>query len=255
MIQANPANMAAMTAQERAARELQTRYGEQAAVQVRQLQQQVAAAGAMPSGQQRQGMPLPNYENKIKQEPQSDFDPAPPSQLTIKADQTDGAGDDLDQWKSEVEKRRAFVQLHPGEGDRLIHRHFVDKQNELEAGGLFVLVESREHARTTMKRKADALGATATDVEGSLRIAGPSRAQADGPGDDEDVKADLEEDENAINSELDDPDELAEDPDDDEEHGQSMFCTYDKVQRVKNKWKCTMKDGILTAGGKEYNSL
>jgi transcription initiation factor TFIIA large subunit len=30
-----------------------------------------------------------------------------------------------------------------------------------------------------------------------------------------------------------------------------MLCTYDKVQRVKNKWKCTLKDGILTTNKKE----
>jgi len=27
---------------------------------------------------------------------------------------------------------------------------------------------------------------------------------------------------------------------------------YDKVQRVKNKWKCTLKDGVLLVNGKEY---
>ncbi|KAH0186348.1 hypothetical protein KCU86_g12070, partial [Aureobasidium melanogenum] len=31
-----------------------------------------------------------------------------------------------------------------------------------------------------------------------------------------------------------------------------VLCTYDKVQRVKNKWKCTLKDGIMSANGKEY---
>ncbi|CAP94050.1 Pc16g13800 [Penicillium rubens Wisconsin 54-1255] len=66
----------------------------------------------------------------------------------------------------------------------------------------------------------------------------------------DDVK---EEDEDAINSDLDDSDDLvADDHDADESEGQVMLCTYDKVQRVKNKWKCTLKDGILTTGGKEY---
>ncbi|CAK37327.1 uncharacterized protein An01g12770 [Aspergillus niger] len=62
-----------------------------------------------------------------------------------------------------------------------------------------------------------------------------------------------EDDEDAINSDLDDPDDLvAEDHDAEDAVGQVMLCTYDKVQRVKNKWKCTLKDGILTTGGKEY---
>ena len=31
-----------------------------------------------------------------------------------------------------------------------------------------------------------------------------------------------------------------------------MFCTYDKVARVKNKWKCVLKDGMVSIGGKDY---
>ena len=77
----------------------------------------------------------------------------------------------------------------------------------------------------------------------------PSRAQFDGPGGDDDAE---EDDEDAINSDLDDPEENeAEENDAEDAVGQVMLCTYDKVQRVKNKWKCTLKDGILTTGGKE----
>jgi transcription initiation factor TFIIA large subunit len=55
-------------------------------------------------------------------------------------------------------------------------------------------------------------------------------------GDDDDVKAE-ELDEDAINSDLDDPDEgLNEEEDEDEGMGHIMLCMYDKVQRVKNKW-------------------
>lgn len=32
----------------------------------------------------------------------------------------------------------------------------------------------------------------------------------------------------------------------------NILCTYDKVQRVKNKWKCTLKDGVMSVGGKEW---
>ena len=72
------------------------------------------------------------------------------------------------------------------------------------------------------------------------------RAQHDGVGDDD-------EDEDAINSDLDDPEDTADANDEEEENTkQLMLCTYDKVQRVKNKWKCTLKDGILATGGKEY---
>ncbi|KAK2004755.1 transcription factor IIA, alpha/beta subunit [Colletotrichum falcatum] len=43
-----------------------------------------------------------------------------------------------------------------------------------------------------------------------------------------------------------------EDEVDDEGLGHIMLCMYDKVQRVKNKWKCVLKDGVLTVNGKEY---
>ncbi|KAG8897612.1 hypothetical protein FRB99_008045, partial [Tulasnella sp. 403] len=34
--------------------------------------------------------------------------------------------------------------------------------------------------------------------------------------------------------------------------GDIVYCTYDKVQRVKNKWKCVLKDGIVSVNGKDY---
>ena len=87
-------------------------------------------------------------------------------------------------------------------------------------------------------------------------------AQLDGPVDDEDdedakkgIKDELfddDDDEDAINSDLDDPDDNAiEEEQDEGRPNQIMLCTYDKVQRVKNKWKCTLKDGVLNTGGKE----
>jgi len=82
--------------------------------------------------------------------------------------------------------------------------------------------------------------------------------QMDGGDEDLDDKSIVKlkvEDEDAINSDLDDSDDGLEDPDADNEDGplgETILCTYDKVQRVKNKWKCTLKDGILTTGGREY---
>lgn len=61
-------------------------------------------------------------------------------------------------------------------------------------------------------------------------------------------------DDEAINSDLDDSDSG------DEEEGEEgttadtdiVFCTYDKVARVKNKWKCILKDGMIHINGKDY---
>ncbi|BFZ56990.1 transcription factor IIA subunit alpha [Savitreella phatthalungensis] len=32
----------------------------------------------------------------------------------------------------------------------------------------------------------------------------------------------------------------------------TILCLYDKVQRVKNKWKCILRDGLVTVHGKDY---
>jgi len=76
----------------------------------------------------------------------------------------------------------------------------------------------------------------------------------------------------AINSDLDDSDTEGEDETDEVASHDTdiVFCTYDKVlftrlfslikqclmrekvARVKNKWKCTLKDGMIHINGKDY---
>ncbi|KAK7033429.1 transcription factor IIA alpha/beta subunit [Favolaschia claudopus] len=59
-----------------------------------------------------------------------------------------------------------------------------------------------------------------------------------------------------IGSDLDDDSDDSENDAEDGEEAQAeidmVFCTYDKVARVKNKWKCVLKDGMIHAGGKDY---
>lgn len=66
-------------------------------------------------------------------------------------------------------------------------------------------------------------------------------------------RADHEDDDEAINSDLDDSDSEGE-RDDPVAGADSdiVFCTYDKVARVKNKWKCILKDGMIHVNGKDY---
>jgi len=61
-------------------------------------------------------------------------------------------------------------------------------------------------------------------------------------------------DSEAINSDLDDSDTGDEEDPDEGGAGESdiVFCTYDKVARVKNKWKCILKDGMIHVNGKDY---
>jgi len=57
-----------------------------------------------------------------------------------------------------------------------------------------------------------------------------------------------------INSDLDDSDTDAEEEEQEGTLGETdiVFCTYDKVARVKNKWKCVLKDGMIHINGKDY---
>ena len=60
-------------------------------------------------------------------------------------------------------------------------------------------------------------------------------------------------DENEIGSDLDDSDEEEIDGNVDTDGNEDMIlCLYDKVQRVRNKWKCALKDGVASIEGRDY---
>lgn len=71
--------------------------------------------------------------------------------------------------------------------------------------------------------------------------------------DEEDDDEGIFNDSDDINSDLDDDLESEKsDEEDGEQEGQIMLCLYDKVQRVKNKWKCNLKEGVANIDGKDY---
>lgn len=229
-----------MTARDRAAMNLHQTYGPRAGPQIAQLQSNQSRVPAQP-----QATSPTNY---IKQEePQSfpgvqDWSSINPP---LNSSQNDGASDARDEWNAEFSSRKALSATHGAEADRLMHDHFIMSQQSLEAGGLLTSLEARPAPRRTAIRRAEVL----TGGSSSSASAPPSitRAQGDAAGDDDD---DVD-DEDAINSDLDDPDDLAAADENGEETDQVMLCTYDKVQRVKNKWKCVLKDGILRVDGNE----
>ncbi|RKP11752.1 transcription factor IIA, alpha/beta subunit [Piptocephalis cylindrospora] len=55
-----------------------------------------------------------------------------------------------------------------------------------------------------------------------------------------------------IGSDLDDTDDEDDRDEEAEEDTNIILCTYDKVTRTKNKWKCVLKDGIMTVDGRDY---
>ncbi|KAJ5912574.1 Transcription factor IIA alpha/beta subunit [Penicillium tannophilum] len=214
-------------ARDRAISAMQQKYGANAASSVHQMHQM-----------QAQGPGQHTYQQYAAngQMPQIKQEPGYPS---MGPSQTDGGGDDpMADWKAEVARRREAAAN--GQGDRMLREHLKSQMLGLEAGGLLRPLSEHESPAVLARRAAIETRLNPTQsTSATPRIPG----QVDGE----------EADEDAINSDLDDPeDQFAEDGDDDESEGQVMLCTYDKVQRVKNKWKCTLKDGILTSGGREY---
>lgn len=222
------------SARERAASHMQQKFGAAAAHSVSQLQAQGQPGHAYPQMHPANG-----------QVPQIKSEHGYPS---LGNSQTDGACDPLTDWKTEVTRRREAAQS--GQADHLLREYFKQRMTGLEAGGVFRPLDQHESSASLTRRAALTASLNPETTSASTSAAPKISGQTDGA-DDDGTKE--EEDEDAINSDLDDPDDLvAEDHDADESEGQVMLCTYDKVQRVKNKWKCTLKDGILTTGGREY---
>ena len=186
----------------------------------------------------------------------------------------DGAGDAVaDSWDAVMARRLAdgsAQQSGRSQADRMIRQQVEQLGQAIEGGGLMVPLTDRPRTSLGKKRKAATPGPAVAPSAYPNAASSSSRtalklAQYDGVDEsDEDdkvgIKRDLDDkvgirhdsDEDAINSDLDDPnDNVGEEEEDDEGAGQIMLCTYDKVQRVKNKWKCTLKDGVLTTNGKE----
>ena len=178
--------------------------------------------------------------------------------------QTDGATE----WATLVAQHRADELANPNatyEADMTFRELSKQASRAMEGGGVMEPLSERSDLSQLKKRKvgnAAAVGPLTSSLAAS-QLQNPNRnvniAQLDGLDSDEETKSgikpvesELEDDEDAINSDLDDPNDnpIGEDRDDEDET-EIMACTYDKVARVKNKWKCTLKDGILNTGGRE----
>lgn len=220
----------------RAAQQLQAQYGMRAAGSINAIQDRM---GQQPQAQQPGQGSAPVLPQQPQQMPH-------PSEQSMGNAQVDGAGDDMMEDSDDDEETFEGVLLRNGVNgnpeelgrvdiDRILHDQIAAKAKSMEGGGL--MLSLKEATKNQSKSK---------------KLRGKGKAPAgvaayDGGDDDEDI------DEDAINSDLDDPDEDRDDDEvDDEGLGHIMLCMYDKVQRVKNKWKCTLKDGVLTVNGKEY---
>lgn len=215
-----------------------------------QHQQQAASQGmtlpqgqSMPNMQNRPQMTQEQYRSMMAANAARQMQATANGQTGVGGAQTDGAGDEVESVGviKRFDANGEEIAMGRVEIDGMIRQKIEAMGSAMEGGGLMLpLHKASTSAKRSRKVKRSAQG----------------MAQADGGDDDEDDKdgiKDEELDEDAINSDLDDPDDgLNEEEDEDEGMGHIMLCMYDKVQRVKNKWKCVMKDGVLTVNGKEY---
>lgn len=255
-------------AQQRAAQNLQQKYGSSAKAQVNQLRAQAAMGAPVSQSQSNlQNNQLPSHYSEQKgelndrkrqqqQHPYQSLQQAQHSSSVSNA-QVDG----VTEWDAMVAQRRAEAVQNPTanyEAEMTLRDRVEQMGRSMEGGGLMVPLSEQPMRSQKEKGKFSKRAASTSHLLSpniAQRAIAPKIAQCDGLDEsDEDIKDDPDlDDEDAINSDLDDPEENVVEDDGDEEgkRGQIMLCTYDKVQRVKNKWKCTLKDGILTTGGKE----
>ncbi|KAK0734358.1 transcription factor IIA, alpha/beta subunit [Lasiosphaeria miniovina] len=244
-------------AAQRAAQALESNYGPRAAASISAIQsgmaQQMNPAqlaqrpGQPPQQQQQHQAPQqqqqPNAQQQYRQGVAATMQQRLQSQQGAHTNgpnglptaQVDGSSDSFEGVLLRRDANGHPVEMGRVEIDNLIHAQIASRAKQIEGGGLMLpLKEATRHRSIANKSKATA--------------GGPS--QVDGP---DDLMKDEDLDEDAINSDLDDSEEEKdEEEEDDDSMGHMMLCMYDKVQRVKNKWKCTLKDGVLTVNGREY---
>ena len=245
-------------AQQRAAAAMRQKFGADADFQVQQLQRQSGdphqAQRPAPhpgniqlppqlSEQQRREYADRQRQHQMQQMRQS-------QQAQQRSAVGTGQNDGADDWATMVAQHRAYASANPNasyEADMTFRELSKQANRAMEGGGIMMPLSERPEQASSLAR---------VDSLKPKRRSGI--AQLDGLDSDDETKggikpeSDLDDDEDAINSDLDDPEDDAVGEDrDDEDETEIMACTYDKVARVKNKWKCTLKDGILNTGSRE----
>ena len=242
----------------------QQQYSQQQQAMLQRQQQQL---------QQQQSQTRIKVEDESPQLAQGGFDHHQQQQPNPAYSQTDGADeeetdeDGLKAWQTMLAQRRAIHAQQTQQADRAMHDQIVRLSETLQSGLMLPLDQQPSSSKVRNKKRrvdSNVQSLQSTPVHQATssspvvvpisQLDGNLDDDEDGEGDEEKPSIKDEDDENAINSDLDDSDDDGQGPmgDDDEEFGDNILCTYDKVQRVKNKWKCTLKDGAMNVNGKEY---
>lgn len=261
-----PPNYGNNEARERAIANLQQKFGPEANAQVNQINSQM-----LPNGQvrppQNVNHPRPSLtpeQQRLQQEEYQRRQHAAAYEQMRRMAPTPSAAnsrtDGSEEWTNYVAQKRQQAAETTRQADVNIRQHVEQQNRAMEGGGLMKPLSEQSDLPQLKRRKVD----TGEDNGSSHASQPPPISQMDGEEADDDdadgrppVKREEKDelfddaDDDAINSDLDDPDDNEIEEQDDGEPKQIMLCTYDKVQRVKNKWKCTLRDGVLNSGGKE----
>lgn len=149
-------------------------------------------------------------------------------------DQGDGSPSDLFDWRLEVSKRREAAFRGRGRNDKLVRQYVNLKAMEEQGNGPMRPFPGWKNLGA--KPKQNVILDPLEVPEGAVIPRKLAMAPYDGP------------DENTINSDLDDSgDEIG---DEDTDESQLILCTHEKVHRVRSKFKCILRDGVMTINDK-----
>lgn len=157
--------------------------------------------------------------------------------------QTDGA-DDYAEWQAYITQRRALHASQVQNNDHMMRERIAALSSELESG-LMMPVDQARAGKRKQRQLHNAQAGPSTPR---------SMPQMDGVDDDDDedkqAAKDEEDDDDAINSDLDDPDD-DQNPigDDEDELGDTILCTYDKV--YMHAWHQHSTNVLTGAAGQE----
>merc|ERR1711939_545040 len=150
-------------------------------------------------------------------------------------------------------------QLVPAIYRRVIDDVVTNVRRDFDEHGVdeMILAELQRSWEQKLAASGPAAAGTSGDVKPNISEAGKSseaaarQGSAAPPAAAEKSKSAPNADDDELGSDLDDSDDEAEGQEQ-EDGGDLVIALYDKVQRSKNKWKVSLKDGVISVNGREY---
>lgn len=193
---------------------------------------------------------MQSWEAKIVATGVADFEGAPAvPPRSRRANQSNGGGASSSRANQNGSSSSSSVKLEDGVSPAALTGNKIARTNgssdvKGEGGSSIASSVAGSQSSTTASAMAPSGSAGAMAIEGLLSSNGDNGSKRKRP---------AVTDENEIGSDLDDSDEEELEGILDADGNEDMIlCLYDKVQRVRNKWKCTLKDGVASIDGRDY---